>query len=100
MPNSIYPNLTLIGSSNFGERSVNRDLEAQICIVTCNRSLQKRLQDEVENLYKMGSNAENAITNRPIPKWVKAVVKTFKNFFRKERRKTEQKKRYLFFNKL
>lgn len=81
LPDSDLPNLTLIGSSNFGERSVNRDLENQICVVTANKSLQKRLQNEVDNLYKMGSVAESEITSRPVPKWVRAVVRIFRNFF-------------------
>lgn len=39
------PCLTLIGSPNFGYRSVHRDLEAQIAIVTENQELQRRLQE-------------------------------------------------------
>lgn len=81
LPGSKNPNLTLIGSSNFGERSVNRDLETQICLVTTNESLRKRLQDEVDNLYSLGSSAEKDILDRPIPKWVQAVVRIFRNFF-------------------
>lgn len=38
------PCLTLIGSPNFGYRSVHRDLEAQIAIVTENQELQNQLQ--------------------------------------------------------
>lgn len=40
---SSLPCLTLIGSPNFGYRSVHRDLEAQIAIVTENRALQQQL---------------------------------------------------------
>lgn len=39
------PCLTLIGSPNFGYRSVHRDLEAQIAIVTENEELQNQLQE-------------------------------------------------------
>lgn len=39
------PCLTLIGSPNFGYRSVHRDLEAQIAIVTENKALQSQLQE-------------------------------------------------------
>lgn len=39
-----HPCLTLIGSPNFGYRSVHRDLEAQIAIVTENEELQMQLQ--------------------------------------------------------
>ncbi|XP_055852795.1 CDP-diacylglycerol--glycerol-3-phosphate 3-phosphatidyltransferase, mitochondrial [Episyrphus balteatus] len=81
LPNATYPSLTLIGSSNFGERSVNRDLESQVCLVTSNKSLQSRLQEEADRLYSLGSTAENEITTRPVPRWVQAVVKIFRNFF-------------------
>ncbi|XP_021783761.1 CDP-diacylglycerol--glycerol-3-phosphate 3-phosphatidyltransferase, mitochondrial isoform X2 [Papio anubis] len=40
---SSLPCLTLIGSPNFGYRSVHRDLEAQIAIVTENEALQQQL---------------------------------------------------------
>uniref|UniRef100_A0A1L8DZ75 CDP-diacylglycerol--glycerol-3-phosphate 3-phosphatidyltransferase n=1 Tax=Nyssomyia neivai TaxID=330878 RepID=A0A1L8DZ75_9DIPT len=81
LPNSSLPAMTLIGSSNFGERSVNRDLETQVCIVTENPDLQRRLEAECENLYRLGTSAESAITQRDIPRWVRAVVSVFKNFF-------------------
>ncbi|XP_059611095.1 CDP-diacylglycerol--glycerol-3-phosphate 3-phosphatidyltransferase, mitochondrial [Phlebotomus argentipes] len=81
LPDSSLPAMTLIGSSNFGERSVNRDLETQVCIVTENVELQKRLEDECNNLYRLGTAAESEITRRNIPRWVRAVVSVFKNFF-------------------
>uniref|UniRef100_A0A6B2EDX6 CDP-diacylglycerol--glycerol-3-phosphate 3-phosphatidyltransferase n=1 Tax=Phlebotomus kandelakii TaxID=1109342 RepID=A0A6B2EDX6_9DIPT len=81
LPDSRLPAMTLIGSSNFGERSVNRDLETQVCIVTENVDLQKRIEAECENLYRLGSAAESEITRRNIPRWVRAVVSVFKNFF-------------------
>jgi CDP-diacylglycerol--glycerol-3-phosphate 3-phosphatidyltransferase len=45
-PNKTLPSLTLIGSSNFGYRSVNRDVECQIALLTTNKELQTKL-DEV-----------------------------------------------------
>uniref|UniRef100_A0A8C8S5M5 CDP-diacylglycerol--glycerol-3-phosphate 3-phosphatidyltransferase n=1 Tax=Pelusios castaneus TaxID=367368 RepID=A0A8C8S5M5_9SAUR len=42
---SRLPCLTLIGSPNFGYRSVHRDLEAQVAIVTENRALQQQLHE-------------------------------------------------------
>lgn len=81
MPESDLPNLTLIGSSNFGERSVNRDLETQVCLVTANRELQQSLQAEVNHLFDLGSTAEQALAKRPVPKWVRAVVSLFRNYF-------------------
>lgn len=81
LPGKKLPVMTLIGSSNFGERSVNRDLEAQVCIVTTSSSLQQRLNRECERLFSIGAPAEEAITLRAIPRWVRAVVRQFRNFF-------------------
>lgn len=81
LPGEKLPAMTLIGSSNFGERSVNRDLESQVCIVTASRSLQTRLNRECERLFSVGAAAEEAITLRSIPRWVRAVVRQFRNFF-------------------
>lgn len=81
LPGTSFPNATLIGSSNFGERSVNRDLETQVCLVTTNDGLAERLQGEADRLFSSSSTAENEITSRPVPHWVQAVVKVFRNFF-------------------
>nr|XP_029716507.1 CDP-diacylglycerol--glycerol-3-phosphate 3-phosphatidyltransferase, mitochondrial isoform X2 [Aedes albopictus] len=81
LPDSSLPNVTLIGSSNFGERSVNRDLEAQICVVTTNGGLQRKLQSEFENILQHSTTAEAELTARPVPRWVRAVVGLFRNFF-------------------
>lgn len=77
-PNSQYPCVTLIGSPNFGERSVKKDLETQLCIITENDVFRKRLHDECDRLYKLGSPAE---TERPIPKWVPIFVYLFRSYF-------------------
>ncbi|VTJ75468.1 Hypothetical predicted protein [Marmota monax] len=55
---SSLPCLTLIGSPNFGYRSVHRDLEAQIAIVTESRSLQQQLHQEQEQLYLRTSSED------------------------------------------
>lgn len=81
LPGESLPTMTLIGSSNFGERSVNRDLESQVCIVTSNRALRSRLHAECQRLYDDGHAAEEAITQRAIPRWVRAVVRQFRTFF-------------------
>ncbi|XP_058811810.1 CDP-diacylglycerol--glycerol-3-phosphate 3-phosphatidyltransferase, mitochondrial isoform X2 [Topomyia yanbarensis] len=81
LPGSSLPNLTLIGSSNFGERSVNRDLEAQICVVTTNSGLQRKLQSEFDNILQHSSTAEAQLISRSVPRWVRAVVGLFRNFF-------------------
>lgn len=81
LPGSYLPDLTVIGSSNFGERSVNRDLESQVCIVTVNDELRRQLQREYVNLKRYCSPAEEELQTRTVPKWVKTAVVFFKNFF-------------------
>lgn len=81
LPGSYMPDLTLIGSSNFGERSVNRDLESQVCLVTVNDELRRQLQREYVNLKRYCSAAEQELQTRYVPKWVKTAVIFFKNFF-------------------
>lgn len=76
-PGSKYPCLTLIGSPNFGERSVKRDLETQLAIVTENKELREKLQMECEDLYKLGLPIEQ----RNIPIWVHGMVFFFRNYF-------------------
>lgn len=78
---SALPCMTVIGSSNYGERSVNRDLESQLCLVTVNKTLQKSLEAEYEHLAQFATTAENELVNRFVPRWVKTVVFLFKNFF-------------------
>ncbi|RZC37941.1 CDP-diacylglycerol--glycerol-3-phosphate 3-phosphatidyltransferase, mitochondrial [Asbolus verrucosus] len=75
---SEHPCLTLIGSPNFGERSVKRDLETQLAIVTENAELRKNFHQECQRLYKFGIPAD---TQREVPKWVHAFVFLFRNYF-------------------
>ncbi|CAB4480179.1 phospholipase D/nuclease [Rhizophagus irregularis] len=47
-----WPSLTIIGSSNYGYRSTERDLEAQAILITENTQLRKTIHDELENMSK------------------------------------------------
>ncbi|XP_051889112.1 CDP-diacylglycerol--glycerol-3-phosphate 3-phosphatidyltransferase, mitochondrial isoform X2 [Pristis pectinata] len=81
---SKWPCLTLIGSPNFGYRSVHRDLEAQLVIVTENRKLQQQLHQEQEHLYRLSSEVLTSTfdqPNRHVKLWVKLVTPLIKNFF-------------------
>lgn len=84
VPGSSLPCLTLIGSPNFGYRSVHRDLEAQIAIVTESAALQQQLHQEQERLY-LRSGLVSATTfqqpSRQVKLWVKLVTPLIKNFF-------------------
>ncbi|TNN18405.1 putative CDP-diacylglycerol--glycerol-3-phosphate 3-phosphatidyltransferase [Schistosoma japonicum] len=43
--------LSLIGSSNFSYRSLNRDLESQLCIITTNENLRQCIHDEICHIF-------------------------------------------------
>ncbi|XP_062859071.1 CDP-diacylglycerol--glycerol-3-phosphate 3-phosphatidyltransferase, mitochondrial isoform X1 [Trichomycterus rosablanca] len=78
------PCLTLIGSPNFGYRSVHRDIEAQIAIVTENNQLQTQLQQEQEMLYQRSTEVSSSTFQQPdryVKLWVKLVTPLIKNFF-------------------
>ncbi|XP_005989149.1 CDP-diacylglycerol--glycerol-3-phosphate 3-phosphatidyltransferase, mitochondrial isoform X2 [Latimeria chalumnae] len=82
LPGSNLPCLSLIGSPNFGYRSVHRDLEAQIAIVTENGELQQQLQ--LEQLYDRSSQVSPSTFKQPnrfVKLWVKLVTPFIKNFF-------------------
>ncbi|NXY49124.1 PGPS1 protein, partial [Ceuthmochares aereus] len=81
---SDLPCLTLIGSPNFGYRSVHRDLEAQVAIVTENKALQQQLHQEQEQLYLCSGVVSSSTfeqPNRYVKLWVKLVTPLIKNFF-------------------
>ena len=78
------PNLTVIGSSNFGFRSVHRDLEAQVTVLTNNKKLMKQLHHEKSNIMKDSSimNNETFAEHRYyVPRWVSFVTTFIKRYF-------------------
>ncbi|XP_050536024.1 CDP-diacylglycerol--glycerol-3-phosphate 3-phosphatidyltransferase, mitochondrial [Daktulosphaira vitifoliae] len=76
-----WPIFTIIGSSNYGARSLNCDLESQIIILTDNQKLQKTFFMEKCDSYKSAiiytPNCEKLI----VPLWIRFVLKIFKNYF-------------------
>ncbi|KAJ6660387.1 hypothetical protein lerEdw1_017810 [Lerista edwardsae] len=81
---SSRPCLTLIGSPNFGYRSVHRDLEAQIAIVTENKALQQQFHQEQEQLYLCSGTVSASTFEQPsryVKLWVKMVTHLIRNFF-------------------
>lgn len=70
--------LTLIGSPNFGERSVRRDLETQLAIVTENPQLREKIHRECQKLFQAALPIEK---DRPIPIWIRAIVTLFRDYF-------------------
>lgn len=81
LPESTLPDLTLIGSSNFGERSVNRDLESQLCLVTVNDKLRERLQQECDLLREHCNKADGNLMQRVIARWLRPFVFFFRSYF-------------------
>ncbi|GAB6025917.1 CDP-diacylglycerol--glycerol-3-phosphate 3-phosphatidyltransferase [Chamberlinius hualienensis] len=83
-PSSHLPTTTFIGSPNFGCRSVYRDLEAQVAVVTSNTTLKKNLFKEQERLFQHSSLLQEYYLFRPerrIPLWVRLFSKVFRSFF-------------------
>lgn len=58
---SQLPSATIIGSSNFGHRSVFRDLEANLLIYTKNNKLQKQTKKLNFDSYSKTKEAEEII---------------------------------------
>lgn len=84
LPGQSKPSLTLIGSPNFGYRSVKRDLETQVAIVTRNEKLQDALEEEHKRLF----SCANPVSRRTFqqhdripPAWVCAAVLFFRYYF-------------------
>ena len=50
LPGQQLPSVSLIGSPNFGYRSLERDLEAQIMLVTRNETLRRQMHQELEGI--------------------------------------------------
>ncbi|XP_053980299.1 CDP-diacylglycerol--glycerol-3-phosphate 3-phosphatidyltransferase, mitochondrial isoform X2 [Hylaeus volcanicus] len=84
LPGQEKPCLTLIGSPNFGYRSVSKDLETQIAVLTKNQKLQNELQKEHERLFLCAKPVTNRTFNeqdRIPPRWVCGIVLLFRYYF-------------------
>ncbi|KAF0698748.1 Aste57867_10653 [Aphanomyces stellatus] len=57
--------LTVVGSSNFGQRSYGRDLESQVFLYTTDTTLQANLKDEYERLTAHSETVTAALWKRP-----------------------------------
>lgn len=83
-PGEILPQLTVVGSSNFGARSESRDLESQIIIVTDNFELRKQLYREQRQLFDYGSLFTRTVFLEPERKvsfWINGLAWLLKSFF-------------------
>ena len=78
------PVLTCIGSPNFGARSIQRDLEAQLAILTDNAELRLKFHHERRRLFQYGSLVTSETfkqTSRLGPYWGPLFMRVFRNFF-------------------
>ncbi|CAL1527046.1 unnamed protein product [Lymnaea stagnalis] len=84
LPSQPLPTFTLVGSPNFGYRSVYRDLECQIAIVTENKHLQEQLREEHVRMFSSSQLVTESTfqrRDRYVPLWIRYVTKLIKNFF-------------------
>ncbi|XP_052070712.1 CDP-diacylglycerol--glycerol-3-phosphate 3-phosphatidyltransferase, mitochondrial-like [Mytilus californianus] len=78
------PSMSIVGSANFGYRSVYRDLECQCAIVTNNNQLQQQLKEEHIRLYQSSTlvSRETFLQNdRHVPLWIRIVTPLIRHFF-------------------
>eukprot|EP00117_Sycon_ciliatum_P016253 scpid62027/ scgid4597/ CDP-diacylglycerol--glycerol-3-phosphate 3-phosphatidyltransferase, mitochondrial; Phosphatidylglycerophosphate synthase 1 len=74
--NSDTPDMTMVGSPNFGYRSTCRDVELQVAMVTKNASLRRKLKQEADYLFSFGQSVDESTFQRPdhrVP-WLVAVI--------------------------
>ena len=83
-PGKDLPYATTVGSPNFGYRSVEKDLEAQLTVFTKNRSLQEALHHEQARVFELSQRVTKDTfnqTDRIAPLWVKAISGIARRFF-------------------
>ncbi|KAF9974292.1 CDP-diacylglycerol--glycerol-3-phosphate 3-phosphatidyltransferase [Actinomortierella ambigua] len=83
-PQSRVPVVSTIGSPNFGYRSLVRDLEAQLFVVTKNPSLQEKLDKELASLRQyttMVTDATFQAPDRAVANWVKGASRVIRSMF-------------------
>ncbi|RWS21786.1 CDP-diacylglycerol--glycerol-3-phosphate 3-phosphatidyltransferase-like protein, partial [Leptotrombidium deliense] len=73
--------MTTIGSPNFGYRSVNRDLEAQIALITSEEELKSKLSSEYNNLWKYSQRVEDEKQLPAVKLWIRFFTAFVKDFF-------------------
>jgi len=80
----LLPNVTILGSTNFGRRSMKRDIEAQVLMITDNKKLQKEMAEEIKNLLNYTVIVDNETFNkqeRSIPLQVKLGTRFISSMF-------------------
>ncbi|XP_070581080.1 CDP-diacylglycerol--glycerol-3-phosphate 3-phosphatidyltransferase, mitochondrial-like [Ptychodera flava] len=78
LPSQSLPSFTLLGSPNFGYRSVKRDLEVQLAIVTTNEKLRRQLYEEEKRLFDRSTEVNEETfeqKERIVPYWARLVTR-------------------------
>jgi len=81
---SALPCLTMVGSPNYGYRSVYKDLETQVTILSNNKGLQKQLGEEQTRVFKHSDEVDGSTyqqEDRRVPAWVKLGTMLARKFF-------------------
>jgi CDP-diacylglycerol--glycerol-3-phosphate 3-phosphatidyltransferase len=77
-PGDDKPCATIIGSSNFGQRSTERDVESQVIIVTQNNQLKQEMQLEHQRLFEYTRPVTRDLFNTPdrrVSLWLRVFTK-------------------------
>lgn len=69
--------ITIIGSSNFNERSYRRDKELGFMVVTSDRHLMRQFKDEVEYLKRYSKKSDDGGTSNIFVKTIACLMKSF-----------------------
>ncbi|KAL7748843.1 CDP-diacylglycerol--glycerol-3-phosphate 3-phosphatidyltransferase [Sorochytrium milnesiophthora] len=78
------PGATVIGSSNFGQRSARRDLESQVLVVTGHAALRQQLQHETQQLWQRGEEVNAGtftLASRRVAWYVRALLRPLQSMF-------------------
>jgi CDP-diacylglycerol--glycerol-3-phosphate 3-phosphatidyltransferase len=81
--NNNFPCITLIGSPNFGVRSITRDVESQLVILTENSNLQQHLNEEMKHIFCTAERVTDQTFKQPQLKgnfWVSLLIPFAKTF--------------------
>jgi len=74
------PVLTTIGSSNLASRSLNRDIESSLVLLTKNQNLHKDLHQEVTKLFEYGERMSLADLDHAVTPAARAAARLFNGF--------------------
>lgn len=81
VPNKLkedLPTLTIVGSSNFGHRSVGRDLEFQLAVFSQNEQFKQKLLTEQNHVFE---HSKLVTQVNKASAWIRIASKVLKSYF-------------------